>query len=521
MQQSPGRIRQHLERRPSIRFSRLFPLFLLLSGCQLLDHPNGRAELPNVVVILADDLGWGDLGFYQGASKIPTRNLAILASEGVIFTDAHSPSAVCTPTRYGLLTGRYAWRSRLESGVLGGRSPALIEAGRRTLPSLLSEVGYHTVGVGKWHLGLQEKGPTDYSRPLRPGPVTQGFDTYFGIPASLDMEPYLWIEGDGVEALATETVSASKQRRKGGGGFWRAGAIAPGFRHEDVLVRVGERAVFEIEAHARGNDGKPLFLYLPLPAPHTPWMPVEEVRGASGAGDYGDFVVQVDGLVGSVMAALERGGLAADTLLIFTSDNGAHWLESDIERYGHLANGNWRGQKADIHEGGHRVPFVVRWPAQMRARGIEGSRRDDLLCLTDIFATIAEVVGLSMPDAAAEDSFSQLGAILAVEGTQEPRQNIVHHSLSGLFAIRQGRWKLILGRGSGGFTAPRRIDPKKLAAGEPHGQLYDLVSDPGESRNLYNDHPAVVERLTELLEKLRKDRRSRSGGAGDAERATR
>lgn len=495
-------------------------LLILLSGCQSWSHRQPLPAPPHIVVILADDLGWGDLRCYQEASKIPTVHLDRLAARGITFTDAHSPSAVCTPTRYGLLTGRYAWRSRLKSGVLQGRSRALIEEGRETLPSILSAAGYRTVGVGKWHLGLQEKGPTDYSRPLVPGPLSQGFETYFGIPASLDMEPYLWIEGDGVEAQATEKIAGSKQRRRGGGGFWRGGAIAPGFRHEDVLVRVQDRAVLEIDAHQRRDDGTPLFLYIPLPAPHTPWLPVESARGASEAGVYGDFVVQVDRLVGAVMAALESNEMAQDTLLIFTSDNGAHWLATDIDSFGHLANGPWRGQKADIHEGGHRVPFIVSWPGQMEPRQLQGTTRSDLLCLTDIFATVTDLLAMELPEQVAEDSFSQLGAILGDRTRSQARGSIVHHSLSGVFAIREGDWKLILGRGSGGFTHPRRIAKDQLGAGDPPGQLYHLGMDPAESRNLYHAHPEVVERLEGLLDKMRKEGRSRGVEARDGEKVS-
>lgn len=463
------------------------------SGPRILD-----ADVPdvaNVLVILADDLGYGDPGCYNPDSRIPTPAIDRLAREGLRFTDAHSPSAVCTPTRYGLLTGRYAWRTRLKSGVLDGRSRALIEPGRPTLASFLRGRGYDTMGVGKWHLGLGDQEPVDYSTPLAPGPVSVGFGHYFGIPASLDMEPYLWIVDDHVLAPPVETIAASTMRRNGGEGFWRAGAIAPGFRHIDVLPKLGDEAVAFIERHAKEEKNAPFFLYLALSAPHTPWLPTPEFEGKSGAGPYGDFAVEVDHTIGRVLQAIDRLELRESTLVFFTSDNGAHWLPKDIERWGHRANGDLRGQKADIWEGGHRVPFIVRWPGKVAP----GTATDRLSCHTDIIPTVAEVIGAKLPEGAAEDGSSFAGALLGRDVA--PRRGaVVHHSLSGAFAVREGPWKLILHRGSGGFSAPRAIDP---APGEPTGQLYHLEKDPREEHNLWAEKPDVVDRLRTLLEKIR------------------
>jgi len=450
---------------------------------------------PHVVLVLADDLGWGDPGSYNPESEIPTPHLDRLAAEGIRFTDAHSPSAVCSPTRYGLLSGRYAWRTSLQNGVLWGYSPLLVDTDRVTLPSLLKTRGYATAGIGKWHLGLGSAEETDYAEPLRPGPNDLGFDSYRGIPASLDMQPYVWFRDDRVEALPTGSVERSEMRREGGGGFWRAGPAAPGFRHADVLPRIGEEAVAYLEGRAATPEA-PFFLYLALSAPHTPWLPAPEFEGRSGAGPYGDFTVQVDAAVGDVMAALDRLALADDTLLIVTSDNGAHWLPDDIARYQHRANGPWRGQKADIHEGGHRVPFLARWPGRIPA----GATSDQLLGHTDLMATLAAVAGASVPDGAGEDSRNLLPALLGEAPPEPLRDGLVHHSLDGMFAIRQGRWKLIDGRGSGGFTPPARVEP---GPGEPAGQLYDLEADPGETTDLYAERPDVVERLQRELDRVR------------------
>ena len=459
------------------------------------------AERPNIVVILADDLGYGDLGCYSDASKIPTPNLDRLASEGRRFTDAHSPSSVCTPTRYGILTGRYCWRSRLKGGVLYGESPNLIRPGRLTLASLLKQHRYATGCIGKWHLGFGSAKKTDYSRPLDPGPLQHGFDSFFGIPASLDLEPYLYVEDDRALHLPTEKIDGSEMRRQGGDGFWRGGRIAPGFSHIDVLPTLAEKAAAFVDARARERE-TPFFLYLALSAPHTPWLPTPRFVGASEAGPYGDFTAQVDWTVGRVLAALDRNCLTENTLVIFTSDNGAHWLPGDIDRYGHRANGALRGQKADIWEGGHRVPFIARWPGRVQP----GTRCDETICQTDLLATTAGILGVDLPDDAGEDSFDIGAALLGRPYSSPLREATVHHSGTPFFAIRQGNWKLVLGRGSGGFSTPQRIEPQP---GEAKGQLYDLAQDPSEKRNLYLEKPKVVEKMTELLERYQRTGRSR------------
>jgi len=480
-------------------FLLLLPLLPLLAGAGCLPRASsvgtpGADPLPNVIVVLADDLGIGDLGCYNPDSKIPTPHLDRLAREGIRLTDAHSPSGVCTPTRYGLLTGRYAWRSRLKKGVLNGYSPLLIEPGRPTLASLLGGHGYHTAAVGKWHLGLGDRARTDYEEPLTPGPLACGFDTFFGIPASLDMPPYLFVRDRRPERVASTTIEASAHRRQDGGGFWRAGPVAPGFEHADVLPRLTAEAIAYLESRAEEPD--PFFLYLPLSAPHTPWMPAEDFRGVSQAGYYGDFVAMVDAAVGEVLGALEGLGLAGNTLVVVTSDNGSHWPVADVEHFGHAANLGYRGQKADIWEGGNRIPFLARWPGHIPA----GEVTDELVCLTDLFATLAGIVAPVEPAGNLIGGEDSLDIRSVLEGRGVGRETLVLHSMSGMFALRSGSWKLIEGRGSGGFTAPRKLEP---GPGEPTGQLYDLTSDPGEARNLFLEQAERVARLQARLDAIR------------------
>lgn len=477
------------------------PAMLLLAVLAALGSTQqaSAAERPNILLILADDLGSGDPSCYNPDSKIPTPNIDRLAAEGMRFTDVHTPSSVCTPTRYGLLTGRYCWRTRLKSGVLNGYSPTLIEPGRMTIASLLKQQGYRTGCVGKWHLGLGEQPKADFGKPFSTGPLSAGFEWFFGIPASLDMPPYVFVENDRVTEAPTGMIGNSEMRRNGGGGFWRGGPIAPSFTHEGCLPKLQEKAV---EFVRKQTAGQPFFLYLPLSAPHTPWMPTKEFRGKSQADWYGDFVVQTDALVGQVLKALDDTKLAENTLVLFTSDNGAHWLPSDIEKWGHRANGPWRGQKADIWEGGHRVPFLCRWPGKVKP----GSTSSELLCLTDVLATTAALVGATLPQDAGEDSFSFLPVLQGQPSSKPVREAIVHHSADGTFAIRQGPWKLAKGLGSHGFSIPKTLAAKP---GEAKEQLYNLAEDPGEQKNRYLEKPEIVQQLDDLLKKYQTTGRSR------------
>lgn len=455
---------------------------------------------PNIVYILADDLGWGDLHRYNSNSAVPTPHAGRLAKQGTLFTDMHSPSSVCTPTRYGILTGRYAWRSRLKSGVLNGWSPNLIEPGRPTVAAMLRAQGYYTAGVGKWHLGLGNREKTNYDEPLRPGPLDHGFDYYFGIPASLDMDPYLYFENDHVVERATARTEGSHLGDPRGA-FWRPGPQAPSFKFDRVLPTLADKAVNIVRERA-AKPAQPFFLYFPLTGPHTPWMPIAPFRGRSKAGEYGDFVAQVDSVLGRVMQALDETGQANNTLLIFTSDNGAYWGTRDKATYPHLANGSWRGMKADIWEAGHRIPFIVRWPKHVFPDIV----CDEPGCLTDLMATAAAVCGASLARDAAEDSFNLLPAMEGRRLKKPIREAIVHHSAMGRFSIRQGEWKLCVDLGSGGFTEPRTEKPTPDG---PQGQLYNLREDPAELTNVYRFFPRVVEKLTALLEKYKAEGRSR------------
>lgn len=483
------------------------------------------SQPPNLLVILADDLGYGDVRCFNPNGKIATPHLDRLAAGGMMFTDAHSSSAVCTPTRYGLMTGRYNWRSRLKRGVQGGMSPPLIEPGRLTIGAFLQQNGYHTAAIGKWHLGMDwpikpgakpftdgiERGAdgwnVDFSQRIRRGPTAFGFDYYFGIAASLDMVPYAFIENDHVTRVPT--VDKSFPMLLGHTNRTRRGPAASDFEAVDVLPQLIRQANSYLEQRAAGvAKGRPFFLYLPLAAPHTATIPMPEWRGRSGLNAYADFVMQIDASIGSLLATLDRLQLATNTLVIFTSDNGCspEAKFNELLAKGHNPSAQFRGTKADIFEGGHRVPFIARWPARVKA----GGRSDQLICLNDVFATCADALGKTLPATAAEDSVSILPA-LEGRATRPLREALVHHSINGSFAIRQGDWKLALCRDSGGWSAPRPGSPavKNL----PDAQLYNLAEDIGETKNVAAAHPDVVAKLTRLLDRYVAEGRSTPGPA--------
>jgi arylsulfatase A-like enzyme len=461
----------------------------------------GQATLkPNIVLILADDLGLGDVSCYNPEGKTKTPNLDKVAREGVRFTDAHSPSSVCTPTRYGVLTGQYCWRTRLKSGVLNGYSKNLIEPGRPTVASLLKSAGYRCGAFGKWHLGMGDSEPADYSKPLHPAPLDHGFDEYFGIPASLDMPPYVYIDGRQAIAPPTSTIAGNHENKGPRGPFWRGGPRAPGFEMEEVVPKITDRAVRFIE---NTKAATPYFAYVPLPAPHTPWVPSKPFQGRSPIGLYGDFVEECDASIGRILAAIQRRGDTQNTLVMITSDNGSPWSAPDIEAsQGHRANMLWRGQKADIYEAGHRVPFLVSYPARVKPQQLSRAT----ICLTDIFATVAETAALPLPASGAEDSFSLWPALRGKQELDAVRPHVVHHSADGIFSIRQGSWKLADALGSGGFTLPKRIKPE---ANQAPGTLFNLENDPFEKDDLYAKRPAEVARLRSLLAKVQDSGRSR------------
>lgn len=451
---------------------------------------------PNIIFIMADDMGWGDPGCYNRDSKIPTPNIDALAAAGIRFTDAHAPAAVCVPTRYGLLTGCYPFRMRRGPG-------SLIDKGRLTLGGLLKRKGYTTGCVGKWHLGFDSGKKPDYSKPLRGGPVDRGFDYYFGIPASLDIPPYYYIENDRSLAAPAEKIgdnnSAGWTRIQGA--FWRAGGVAPGFKHEEVLGRLTRKAVDFLDKQAAAA-AKPFFLYFALPAPHTPWLPLEEFRGRSKAAEYGDFTCQVDASVGRVLDKLRALGMEKNTLVIFTSDNGPVWYDADEKKYGHRSTGHFRGMKGDTWEGGHRMPFIARWPGRVPA----GALSEATICHTDMLATFAAIVGEKLGSGDGLDSFDISAVLFGREQKVPGREALVLQSSGRVLSVRQGEWKLIPQLGSGGFSKPRREKP---SPGGPVGQLYNLREDPAEVTNLYLQKPKIVEELAGLLGRFRREGRSR------------
>lgn len=449
-------------------------------------------RLPNVVIILVDDMGYGDPGCFNPQSKIPTPNIDALARDGMRFTDAQAPGAVCHPSRYGLLTGCYPFRTDVS---VWPRKP-VIDRGQMTIASLLKSRGYRTAMVGKWHLGFDEQG---YDKPLRGGPVDRGFDSFFGIRASTDIPPYFYIRDDRAVAPPTGHIEASHSEGWSPvqGAFWRAGGIAPDLKLEDVLPRFTDEAIRVIGEHEKSGGDRPLMLYLAYPAPHTPWLPSQEFVGRSGAGMYGDFAMMVDAMIGRVLAALDDAGMAENTLLICTSDNGPVWYDRDVERFGHDSAGGLRGMKGDAWEAGHRMPLIVRWPGKVKA----GSNTAQTICFTDVLATLAEIVGQPIPEGQATDSFSFLNVLLGEQPEDQPvRGPVVVPSCRGMMTIRSGPWKLIAGLGSGGFLHPKRGDRKPRG---PQGQLYNLADDPGETQNLYQQRPDIVRRLEEELARIR------------------
>ncbi|MFA5814249.1 MAG: arylsulfatase [Bacteroidales bacterium] len=463
---------------------------------------------PNIIYILADDLGYGDLCCY-GATKVTTPNCDRLAKEGMRFTDAHSSSAVSTPTRYGILTGQYCWRSWLKNWVLWENMPLLIDTSRLTVASMLKQVGYTTGCIGKWHLGWGNNPDHEWTGEVKPGPREVGFDYYFGVPHSHNSPAYLqvFMENSHIvglnpgEDLHDEAIIKRVQRNP-----------------DETAINLSDRAVRFIE----DNKDKPFFLYYPVVNIHSPLTPNPRFQGKSDAGLYGDFIAEFDWAVGEILETLDRLGLSEKTIIILTSDNGA---SSEAAAFGLKSNAPWRGEKCQIYEGGHRVPFIVRWPGKIKP----GTISDETTCLTDFMATSAAIVGYTLPGNAAEDSYNMLPVLLGKKIDKPVRESTIHHSLSGMFAIRQGKWKLIEGLGDGGPEIGPATDasaegkpemdasngkfkdliyyfppPPQPAPGDPEGQLYDLENDPGETKNLWNEQPEIVLKLQQLLEKTKR-----------------
>lgn len=496
-------------------------LFSCLMGLLLVGSDCARADAPNIILILADDMGVGEVSHHGGL--IPTPALDQMAKEGMRFTDAHTSSSVCTPTRYGILTGRYNWRSRLKSGVLTAvNSQALMDPERMSIADFLQEEGYHTACVGKWHLGAdwipfptpEEKKEkkvfgswsVDYEKPFRNGPIDHGFDEAFFILSSLDMPPYLYLRND--RAIEVPTVDRGFPHNEYND-YQRVGAASETFDPSTCLADFAAESRRYIKERAADESEAPFFLYLALNSPHTPVVPGKAFKGKYPQYSwYADFIAETDWVVGEVLAELADSGVDDNTLVIFTADNGfAPYVEiPKMFAAGYQPSGKFRGSKATLFEGGHRVPFLVRWPKKVEADSVS----DTTLCTTDFFATFAEILGKEdkIPDDAAEDSFSFFPAM---EGELAPtRPFTIHHSIRGEFAIRKGDWKLLLSNNTkgmwGGMPGQKaQSTPSKLV------QLYHLGKDPGETRNLEESHPEKIEELVNDLVKAMADGRTTPG----------
>lgn len=479
------------------------------------------AEKPNIVFILADDLGYGDLGCYNPDSKIPTQHLDQLAREGTRFTDAHSPSSVCSPTRYAVLTGRYAWRTRLQRNVLGPWDLPLIAPERLTVGKLLQQHGYTTACIGKWHLGMtyattdgqppsSRNNPmsnVDFTKPIADGPTTRGFDHYFGTVVP-NYPPYCFVENDRTVGLPSE--------RAAGGLFNIPGPMVPGWKLVNILPEITRHAVQWIDETAKTQQ--PFFLYFALTSPHYPVVPAPEFVGKSQAGAYGDFVHQTDWSIGQVLEALKRSGVEENTLVIFTSDNGSEitgevnpGVYDRMQKFGHRSSGELRGAKRDAWEGGHRVPFIARWPGKIKS----GAVSDETMCHVDFLATVASILDAKLPDDAGEDSVNVLPTLLGEQRSTPARAATVHHSGHGKFAIRMGDWVLIdapSGDDNGARGEPQWLKEERgYTQHDLPGELFNVREDLSERTNHFAEQPQLVSEMKTLLEKYKREGRSTPG----------
>lgn len=479
---------------------------------------------PNILLILADDLGFGDVGCYNRESKVRTPNLDRLAAGGMRFADAHSPSTVCTPTRYSIMTGQMAFRLNYPGVFTGVGGPCLITKDRLTLPGMLRDHGYETTMFGKWHIGmtffdkdghairnggLEGVQRVDYSRAIPDSPIHRGFDHFFGTVCCPTTDwLYAFVEGDRIPVPPTHLLDNSKFPKHAWSFDCRQGMVAPGFDHEEVDMVFLEKSLNFLDDHVKEHPGKPFFLFHSMQAVHLPSFPGKEFKGKTQAGPHGDFIFEMDHVVGRLMEKIRTLGLDDSTLVIVTSDNGPE-LETVLnmrEYFQHDGARPWRGLKRDNWEGGHRVPLIVRWPGMVK----EGTVAAQTVCLTDIMATCAAVVGAKLPNHAAEDSFNILPVLLG-RATEEPRPYTLHQTISQALSIRRGKWKYLDHRGSGGNDYTKAALAKTALAdtapGAP-GQLYDLDLDPGETTNLYLKRPDIVKELKSLLDESKRSGRS-------------
>ena len=496
-------------------------------------------QLPNILFILADDLGYGDVGCYNAESKIATPNLDRMAADGMRFTDAHSPSTVCTPTRYSIMTGRMAFRLNYRGVFTGVGGPCLITEDRLTLPAMLREKGYETAMFGKWHIGMSfldkngdmidDKVPpqdvdrntkvnpgveavrrVDYSRAIPDSPIHRGFDHFFGTACCPTTDwLYAFIDGDRIPVPPTKLIDKSTLPTHEWSFDCRPGLVAPDFDHEEVDMVFLQKSLEFLQQHSEKNQEKPFFLFHSLQAVHLPSFPGKDFQGKTKAGPHGDFIFEFDHIVGQLLEKLDALGIAENTLVIVTSDNGPEvgTVLNMRETYQHDGAHPWRGLKRDNWEGGHRIPMIARWPGKVKA----GSVANQTVCLTDIMATCAEIVDAKLPLDAAEDSVDILPILLG-QTNDEVRDYTLHQTISLALAIRKDNWKYLDHQGSGGNNYNqgklRALTPVSEMAPEAPGQLYDLKSDPGETKNLYFERPKIVLELKAKLEELKRTGRS-------------
>lgn len=489
------------------------------------DEQPHQSDAPNILLILADDLGYGDVGCYNVGSKVPTPSLDKLAEQGMRFTDAHSPSTVCTPTRYSLLTGRMAFRTGFRGVFTGVGGPCLIEKGRLTLPQMLRSKGYATACFGKWHVGMtffDEEGQpinengllavrrVDYTRPSPDAPIHRGFDQFFGTVCCPTTDwLYAYMDGDRIPNPPTGVVDRGPLPKHPYSRDNRPGLIAPDFDLEEVDLVFLEKSKSFLKQHVREHPDQPFFLFHSAQAVHLPSFPADSFKDKTKAGPHGDFIFELDWIVGELMKTLDELGIADETLVMFSSDNGPEVTSVIHMRkdHGHDGARPWRGMKRDNWEGGHRVPLIARWPGKIKP----GGTTDQTVCLTDVMATCAAVADAKLPNDAAEDSFNMLPVLLGEQPDQPIRRFTLHQTISLALAIREGDWKYLNHQGSGGNNYNR--DPLKAFAlseksPETHGQLYNLADDPGETTNLYDKHPAIAKRLKSQLEEFKSTGRS-------------
>ncbi|MEM7373189.1 MAG: arylsulfatase [Bacteroidota bacterium] len=509
---------------------RTLPFFfigmLVLTACS----PDGKQkqQAPNILFILADDLGYGDLASYNPDSRIPTPNLDQLAREGMRFTDAHSPSTVCTPTRYSILTGRMAFRTGMRGVFVGAKGPCLIDADRLTLPQMLRNEGYATACFGKWHVGMtffDQQGDTikdggvdgvrqiDYSRSIPDGPIHRGFDRFFGTVSCPTTDwLYAYVDGDRIPVPPTQLLDRTQLPKHPYANDCRPGMVADNFNHEEVDLVFLEKSKEFLEQHVQNSPDQPFFLYHSMQAVHLPSFAADQFKGKTESGPHGDFIFEMDYIMGELLQTLDRLGLTDNTIVMFASDNGPEVpTVLDMRKsYKHDGATPWRGVKRDQWEGGHRTPFIVRWPGQVQPN----TSSDQLLSLTDVMATCAEIVGVQIPNNAAEDSYNMLPALLGTQGNTAVRQYLLEQTISLDMSIRDGHWKYLDHKGSGGNNYDREgewgMAPYKIEDTDPDapGQLYNLEEDPGETVNVYSQYPDKVAAMKEKLEAFKTSGRS-------------